>query len=151
MSKTYRTDEKPPSDMFVDSINYGVGSAYMQCGWCGREHYCPNADYEPPYYGIDDDEMEWRRRFEEEFNDNSKGVLLHYDIDGILGKQLNGINFVIGCPCNGLSRFEEFIWNERNTIRNYLRKRVEQEYNWAQEEKTLNKLAGLEDDKKWNY
>ena len=38
MTKEYRTDPSPPSDMFVDSIDFGVGSAYMECGWCGREH-----------------------------------------------------------------------------------------------------------------
>lgn len=148
MSKTYRTDESPPSDMFVDSIDFGVGSAYMECGWCGREHFCPETNYDPPDYGTDDDNAEWRKHCEEEFKDNPKGVVLHYDTDSILGKQLNGINFVVGCPCNGLHRFESFIWNERSTIRNYLQKRIQQEYEWAEQEKTRNKLAGFDDDKK---
>lgn len=151
MSKTYRTDETPPSDMFVDSIDFGIGSAYMECGWCGREHFCPDSDYDPPDYGTDDDEAEWRKHCEQEFKENPKGVVLHYDTDSIVGKQLNGITFVVGCPCNGLSRFEKFIWNDRVTIRNYLLLRVNQEYQWAKEEKTLNKLAGFEDGGKSDF
>ena len=121
--------------MFVNSINNGVGSAYMECGWCGREHFFPEADYDPPDYGTDDDNVEWRKHCEEEFRANPEGVVLHYDTDSISGKELNGINFVVDCPCNGLHRFESFIWNERGTIRNYLQRRIQQEYEWAEQEK----------------
>lgn len=145
MKKEYKSDPSPPSDMFVDSIHYGVGSAYMECGWCGREHFCPETSYDPPDFGTEDDSAEWRKHCEESYRDNPGGVVLHYDIDGISGKELNGINFVVGCPCNGLTRFENFIWNNRATIRNYLRKRIDQEYDWAEQEKTKNKLAGFED------
>jgi len=61
---------------------------------------------------------------------------------------LNSIQFVDDCPCNGITRYETFIWNERATIREYLKNRVDQEYQWAQEEKTLNVLAGFNNDKK---
>jgi hypothetical protein len=73
---------------------------------------------------------------------------LHWDYDSVLSRELNGIKFVIGCPCNGLSRFEKFIWNERNAIREYLSKRINQEYEWAQQEKTKNVLAGFDDKEK---
>jgi hypothetical protein len=146
--KEYRTDSKAPSDMFVDSIGFGVGSADMECGWCGRMHLCPDTDYDPPDYddtnSIKDDRRWFAEYCEDERKKNPDGVILHYNTDGISGKQLNGINFVVGCPCNGLSRFETFIWQERNTIREYLKSRINQEYEWAQQEKTRNVLAGIE-------
>jgi hypothetical protein len=147
--KTYRSDIDKPSDMFVDSIGFGVGSADMECGWCGRMHLCPDTDYDPPDYGspsVADDRERFKQYCEEEKKNNPDGVVLHYDADGISGKQLNGINFVVDCPCNGLERFEKFIWNERETIRTYLKRRIDHEYELAQQEKTLNKLAGFETD-----
>lgn len=147
MTKKYRSEPDAPSELFVDSIGFGVGSAWMECGWCDREHLCPETSYDPPDYGTDDDRTKWREHCEEEYRNNPEGVVLHYDTDGVSGKQLNGINFVVGCPCNGLHRFEKFIWNERDTIREYLKRRINQEYEWAQQEKTKNILAGFEDKK----
>jgi hypothetical protein len=146
--KEYRKDNDKPSDMFVDSIGFGVGSADMECGWCDRMHLCPDTDYDPPDYSddssIEDDRQRFREYCEEEYKKNPDGVVLHYDCDGISGKQINGINFVVDCPCNGMSRFEKFIWNERDTIREYLKRRIKQEYDWAEQEKTRNILAGFE-------
>jgi len=155
MSKKYKTDDEAPSDMFVYSIDFGVGSADMECGWCGRLHLCPETSYGPPDYAdtnsIEDDRERWKEYCRTEHAKNPEGVILHYDLDGISGKQLNGINFVVDCPCNGLTRFEKFIWNERGTIREYLRKRINQEYDWAEQEKTRNKLAGFEDPEKARF
>ena len=149
MTKKYRTDPDPPSDMFVDSIDFGSGSPDMTCGWCDRQHFCPDNDYDPPDYehlhgDTEACRAEFKKYCEEKHKNNPDGVILHYDCDSVSGKMLNGINFVVGCPCNGLARFEKFIWEERGTIREYLKRRVDQEYNWAQQEKTLNVLAGFE-------
>lgn len=154
MTEKYKTDTDKPSKMFEDSIGYGVGSYDMDCGWCGRRHYCPDTNLDPPDYdgteNSDEDRNHWKEYCEEEYKKDPEGVILHWDYDSVIGRSLNGINFVIGCPCNGLSRFEKFIWNERNTIRNYLVKRVDQEFEWAEQEKTKNKLAGFDDAKKKN-
>ena len=147
MTKEYRKDDKKPSDMFVNALSgYGVGSDYIECGWCGREHYCPDTEYN--HYDDDDCSAEqsmlrYRSFCEEEHSKNPNGVILHYDCDGISAQELNGIMFVIDCPCNGLSRYETFIWENKNTIRNYLKVRIEQEHKWAEEQLTLNKLAGI--------
>jgi hypothetical protein len=146
--KEYKSDPDKPSEMFEDSLEWGIGSADMECGWCGRLHLCPENDYDPPdYVGLEGDEEACRESFKkyclEEHKENPEGVILHWDSDSVLGRSLNGINFVIGCPCNGLSRFEKFIWNERNAIRNYLKKRIDYEFQLAEQEKTLNKLAGI--------
>lgn len=139
--KEYKTDPKPPSDLFVRSIQNGHGSPDMECGWCGRMHLCPTSD---SYRQDEDGGKGWEEECVEQHKENPEGVILHWDWDHVMGYALNGINFVEDCPCNGLSRYETFIWAERNTIREYLKKRIDLEYDLAQQEKTKNKLAGID-------
>jgi hypothetical protein len=147
MTGKYRKADNKPSDMFVNALSgFGIGSDSMTCGWCEREHLCPDTEYN--HY--DDDECtaeESRHRYrqycEEEHRKNPEGVVLHDDCDAISGQELNGIMFVIDCPCNGLHRYEKFIWENKDTIRNYLKVRIEQEHRWADEQLTLNILAGI--------
>jgi hypothetical protein len=142
-----RTSDTKPSEMFMNALSgYGTGSDHITCGWCCREHYCPDTDYN--HY--DDDECSagesryrYRQFCEEEQKKNPNGVVLHDDCDGISATEMNGVMFVLSCPCNGLQRYEHFIWQHRQTIRNYLKCRIEQEAIWAEEELTLNKLAGI--------
>jgi len=146
MTNPKDTKEKP-SDMFIDSLSgFGVGSDNLECGWCGREHLCPDTDYN--HY--DDDEcsaeeskFRYRQYCEEEHKKRPDEVVLHYEVDGINAREMNGIMFVLDCPCNGLYRYENFIWTHKDTIRNYLKVRIETEHRWAEEQLTLNKLAGI--------
>ena len=141
MKKEYRKDDKAPSEMFVNALSgYGCGSPDMECGWCGRLHLCPNSE---SYKGDDDEGLGWRTDCEQQHKDNPEGVILHQDWDCVSAHEMNGIMFVIDCPCNGLFRYETFIWEHKNTIRNYLKVRIEHEYQLAQQQLTLNKLAGL--------
>lgn len=145
--KTYRKDDDPPSEIFVNALyGYGVGSSELTCNWCDRLHLCPESE---SYLGDDDGGLGWKNYCEEEHKNNPEGVVLHYDCDAVSGQTLNNIQFVLGCPCNGLSRYEKFIWAERDTIRRYLKSRIDSEYEFAQQEKTKNKLAGIDatDDK----
>jgi hypothetical protein len=136
-----RDSSTPPSEMFIDSIStFGVGSAELECGWCGRLHLCPGSDCS---YDVDN----WKSYCDEENKKGPDKVILHYGYDCVSGREINGIVFVLDCPCNGLFRYENFIWENRATIRNYLTARVNQEYEFAEQEKSLNKLAGLEDPK----
>lgn len=59
--------------------------------------------------------------------------------------ELDGQTFVYDCEgCSKkLRRYEDFIWKNRNTIRRYLRIRVNQEKAWADQEKMLNDIAGI--------
>lgn len=133
--------DKAPSEMFLDSMQEGgVGSEELICDWCGRLHLCP--DYESEY--MDEGEQELHKaECERQYKENPDKVVLHYDADCIIGRNLNSKLFVIGCPCNGLTRYEIFIWEHRNTIRNYLSTRIRQEHEWAEQELTRNKLAGI--------
>lgn len=146
---TKDTDTKP-SEMFLDSMSEGgIGSEMMTCEWCDRLHLCP--DFIPDlslYWGDslgsrEKDAHEHKLYCEDEYKKNPTGVVLHYDCDCVVGRYLNNKLFVLTCPCNGLYRYEEFIWSHRNTIRTYLKERIEQEASWAEQELTLNKLAGI--------
>lgn len=147
MKENPKDSDEKPSDMFINALSgFGVGSDNLECGWCGREHLCPDTDYN--HY--DDDECtaeesktRYRQYCEEELKARPHEVVLHYDVDGISAQEMNGIMFVLGCPCNGLHRYENFIWENRDTIRRYLKVRIEQEHLWAEQELTLNKLAGI--------
>ena len=145
MTREYRTDPEPPSEMFIDSLSEGgIGSDELTCGWCGRLHLCP--DYLPDNWshGVSDEEAEQHRLYcEQEYQRNPAGVVLHPGCDAVIGRYLSDTLFVLDCPCNGLRRFENFIWNNRNTVRNFLKVRIEQEHAWAEQELTLNKLAGI--------
>jgi hypothetical protein len=137
--KTYRKDDTKPSDMFVNALSgFGIGSSDLTCGWCNRLHLCPDAScYQ------DEEDGSWKEYCYEEYTKNPDGVVLHPDYDAVSGQEINSIMFVLDCPCNGLHRYENFIWEHRDTIRNYLKVRIEQEAEWAEQELTKNKLAGI--------
>jgi len=131
--------DQKPSEMFMEAMSgFGVGSPDLTCGWCNRLHLCPDASCYK-----DEEDGSWKEYCEEEKQRNPDNVVLHYDWDAISGHTINNILFVDDCPCNGITRYETFIWGERNIIRTYLKARIEQEYRWAEEELTLNKLAGI--------
>ncbi len=132
--------QKPPSDMFVDAVDGGIGSSDMVCDGCGRHHLCPDARYDSDE---ETDKVTWAEYCQAEYNEDPENVILHYDYDSVSGRFIDGRTFVVGCPCNQLSRYESWIWEHRNTIRNYLKVRIEQEHQWAEEELTKNKLAGI--------
>lgn len=139
MSK-YKTNPTPPSQLFLDSLR-GGGAHNINCGFCGREHYCPDSDsiYE-------DDVAEYKKEAREAYDADPEGVVLHYDTDAVETKDFNGMAFVIDCPCNGLALYEKFIWADRDSIRRYLGSRIQKELEFYQHEQTKNKLAGIEID-----
>ena len=147
MTHKYAVNTKAPSVMFLDSITSGGGSHYMVCGNCGRTHYCPDSFAVEDNESDDDEEADVYKNYLEdalaEQKKNPDGVMIHYNVDFVATKDLHGIVFVLECPCNGLTKYEEFIWNNKDPIRRYLKARIEQEYVWTQEQLTLNKLAGI--------
>lgn len=133
--------------MFVDSLRgAGIGADELTCDHCGRVHMCPDYDPGMDWYNdepLEDSQAAHRTYCEEVHKNNPSGVILHYDCDSVLGRYLDNVLFVIDCPCNGLYRYENFIWQNKDTIRTYLKSRIDQEYQWAQEELVKNKLSGI--------
>ena len=137
MSK-YATNEKRPSRMFLNSIT-GGGSTEVTCN-CGRRHYATKGfDY---CDSQEDYEIALKTCLEEQKNDPD-GVVIDYDDDCVYYKELGGQAFVVHCPCNGLRRYEDFIWGNRNSMREYYKFRVENEAKWSEAELIKNRLAGI--------
>ena len=137
MSK-YATNENKPSEMFIDSLQ-GVGASEIYCN-CGRTHYAPSNLYDS---ADEDDYPNMLNAALEEQKKDPEGVIINYEDDVIYAKDIDGKTFVVDCPCNGLRKYEDWISANRNPIRNYLKVRVDQELQWAEQEMTLNKLAGI--------
>lgn len=137
MSK-YATNERKPSKMFVKSLK-GGGASSIYCS-CGRMHYAPSNLYDS------DDEDDYTGMLNSALEDQKKdpdGVVINYEDDFIFAKDIDGRTFVVDCPCNGLRKYEDFIWSNRDAIREYLKVRIEQEARWAEQEVLKNKLAGI--------
>lgn len=123
------------SEMFYDAQERAYGGVYTECR-CGITHYAADSRY---LYEYDGEEIP------DETDEGDFPVKHHHDCDSVGHFEFLGQNFVYGCDgCSKyLRRYEDFIWAERDTIRNYLKIRIEQEKNWAEQEHLKNILAGI--------
>lgn len=139
----YLISDKKPSKMFLRSLK-GGGSHDAYCS-CGRQHYCPDSNSLYDGDGGDDegDRIQYLANALQEKEKDPEGVVIHYDEDFVATKDIDGKTFVEECPCNDLRRYEEWVWNNRDIIREYLCSRVKQEAIWAEQEMIKNKLAGI--------
>ena len=138
MSK-YETNETKPSEMFIRALSGGGGSSSINCN-CGRTHYAPSNLYHS------EDESDYNDMLNDalaEQKNDPEGVVINLEDDFVYAKDIDNKTFVVDCPCNGLRRYEDWIWNNRNPIRDYIKLRVDQELRWAEEEKSINKLKGF--------
>lgn len=120
MTQYTRPKDSKASEMMWDSCRGGAGS-YVMCS-CGTEWY-PKEDPASNSEDIDNwDDYETYRYVE-----------------------LEGKTFVQECEecCKKLARYEQWIWDHRNEIRDYLRIRIDQSLKWAEQEKLLNTIAGI--------
>ena len=150
--KTYKIVEgEPPSQFFMDSVSQnGVYGPECYCGFCGRTHWAVDdayaapekepADYEDYYENYTCITEKAAAKLVEQ---DPEGNVLNYSTDCFDCVEINNINFVLGCPCNGLRLYEDFIWRNKNVIRSYLKIRIDQEFAWAEEQKTINRLKGI--------
>ena len=105
---------KQASEMMWDACMGGAGP-WVHCA-CGKDHSLP-AD--------EDGDFDSGEMFEYSEID---GQLFVYDCDGCKTK---------------LSKYENFIWRNRDNIRRYLKIRIDQEKAWADQEHLANTLAGI--------
>lgn len=113
MTQRTRHDGDTASDMMWDAA-VGGGGPWVHCS-CGIDHSMTDQEFQEDNY-------------------NGFGYV-----------ELDGLTFVHGCAgCEKrLGKYERFIWNNRDTIRRYLKTRIDQEKAWADQEDLLNKLAGF--------
>jgi hypothetical protein len=138
MTEKYAVNERKPSKMFLRSLR-GGGSSSIYCN-CGRMHYAPNN------LSNSDDEDDYKNMLDSALAEQEKdpdGIVINFEDDFITCKELDGKTFVEDCPCNGLRKYEDWIWGNRDVIREYYQFRVKQEAEWAEQEVLKNKLAGI--------
>lgn len=104
------------SKLFDTAFFSGVssGSPYQRCGFCGITHV---ANLEAL-----DEEEEKELRAEIKKNPEKFNVDEHYDF--VSWAWFNGVECVRGCECNTLDKYEEFIWDHRTQIMNYIQARL---------------------------
>lgn len=112
-----RPDKDKASEMMWDT-GMGGGSSYVMCS-CNKEHTLPDDFPEEQY--------DWG------------------NFDSINFIDLDNQQFVYGCEgCDKrLAKYENFIWQNRDHIRRYLKTRIDQEKAWADQEHILNIVAGF--------
>lgn len=134
MQYTLPSDGKT-SEMFWDAQERAYGGVYVEC-LCGIQHYA-----------VDSRNRSWEDDIDipAETDEGDYKVKHHYDCDSVGHFEFIGQQFVYGCDsCSTyLRRYEDFIWQERDTIRNYLKIRIDQEVKWADQEHLKNILAGI--------
>ena len=96
------------SDEFFDALNHD-GSICRTCQ-CGRTHFASGEG------GFDEGELEKLQASAEKEPDK---YIDHSDTS-ISIAHIDGKEFVYECPCEGLERYETFIWRNREVILNYL-------------------------------
>jgi hypothetical protein len=111
---SYRLPKDGKASRMMWDAGLGGGGPWVHCS-CGKDHSLT----------------------EEEFESE--------DYSGFDYIELDGLTFVFDCEgCEKrLAKYENFIWNNRDTIRRYLKTRIDQEKAWADQEHLLNTLANI--------
>ena len=120
MQYTRADSDSNTASQMMWAAGRGGGSPYVHCA-CGKDHSIPV----------------------EEDNDDDEYVYQKYDSFHYI--EIDGQNFVDECEgcAKKLLKYENFIWQNRQHIRDYLKIRIDQEKSWADQEHTLNILAGI--------
>jgi hypothetical protein len=119
---------KAPSPEMEDAV-CRAGSIHILCELCGRTHF---ASATPGYF--DEGELEdllTKKQAEPDKCLEDSGA------DSILYGHIDGKQAVLGCPCNGLSKYEDFIWRNRDVILSYLERRTKARLQKATQEAEL--------------
>jgi hypothetical protein len=98
------------SDAFRNTL-VGGGATAVTCSYCDREHIAIDSSniYDNYVSHLDEKVEDIERKAAE---DPDTYVIVR-DVDFIHYVDINGMDFPDDCPCNGLARYEEFIWDNR--------------------------------------
>jgi len=92
-----------------------TSSPSIDCGFCGRTHYAtPGRDYRSG-------ELEDLERKAVKNPDR----YIRHDSSDVPWGNVEGKQFVPGCPCNSASRYEQFFLNHRDQIAKFYRMRAQ--------------------------
>jgi hypothetical protein len=102
-----------PSEHMENAFRCGGGIRFT-CH-CGRTHF------EDRECAGDWDNSELEGLREAFHRDPDKTIACAYSVTYAT---INGREYVLGCPCNGLRVYEDFLWNHRRGIAEYLAARA---------------------------
>ena len=126
----YREDDKvPPSDEFEDAFMHD-GGVHRVCEGCGRVHYASSAGYD--FEEGEREDLDARRA-------KDPDRCIDHGDESVGSVYLQGMQFVVGCRCNRLRRYEDFIWDNRRDIASYLKRRSEKQMRAAERDAEIAK------------
>lgn len=106
--------DKPPSDDFMDAVRSG-GSIVTDCEACGRV-----------FFEDDESAGDWEDGELEKLRQNAKtNPDKYFAMDRVETADIDGKHIVVNCPCNYLTRLEQWIWSHRRIIATYISKRAQ--------------------------
>lgn len=104
--------EQNPSEWMADAFAQG-GSIVQECH-CGREHFVDDHDW------MEHEIVALRKRAAKQ----PTRCIGHTEDCFVRYAEIDGKVFVIGCPCNGLRLYEDWLWQHRRGIASYLAARA---------------------------
>jgi hypothetical protein len=108
---------KPPSEAFEEAFSDHCGTVSATCELCGRTLF--SSDLKSC-----GDDGEWEDCMKGMEKEPDKFILVDYDSVSL--GTIGGRQVILGCPCNGLRPYEDFIWEHRKQIANYMERRLEE-------------------------
>ena len=113
-----------PSEHFLNAISLRTSSLVAECEYCGTTYYGGLRDG-------DFSEGEFERY--EELAEKEPGK--YVQVDGFSSRcQIDGREYVWGCPCNAVRRHEEWLWYHRREITEYFKARSAEEFSDVKQE-----------------
>lgn len=94
--------------------------AFISSGGLSRECHCGRVHFDDNEESGDWDKGELEGLREKATKEPEKYI----GGTGVTDATVNGQHYVIGCPCNGLRRYEDFLWDHRRHIAEYLAERA---------------------------
>lgn len=107
----------PASEQFKGLLDRH-GETCVECSYCHREHIA--IDSSNMIDGFSCHYCEMTITLEQWAKDDPDTYILHKDVGFVPYYILRGMQFVKGCPCNGLRAYEDFMWEEREMWMSYL-------------------------------
>lgn len=104
---------KPCSEEFIEAIREGIGSITGTCEFCGVTYFDGDGHH------FNEGEFEGLQKAAKEHPD----LYVEWD-GGVSLARIDGIQYIVDCPCNGPRRFEDWIWARRSMIARYLKARA---------------------------
>ncbi len=114
--------EDAPSIQFEEAF-VGAAAQIIFCQLCGRTHYGEEYQEEDPDGKLLEDVDE-------------KDLVCH-DSTSVGHGVIDGKQFVEDCPCNGLRKYEDFIWGHRYQIVDYYKARLKEMQSDVERESVL--------------